>query len=236
MGRHEDNQHRRQHEHVRGIPTSQGQRAELGPSAQHAGEEITRQRRAAGDIDRDGRRPVRLLIPGQKVTAQRESEDDQERDQPCQPRHLAWRLVAGEQEHSQEVHDRGDDQETGAPHVQPPHHPAHGQSAHHELHAVVGERRGRHVVHRQHDARDHLHAEEQGDDAAGRERPARAVRQTFVEKMRQAGAIASPRVEPVEQARPHGYTWTRTYAPSRRVGSSSSARGGGPAITCPCKS
>ena len=53
-------QARGQQEHMRGVPTHQGQRAEIGAAFQQAADVLAGERDAARDVERDGRRPVRL--------------------------------------------------------------------------------------------------------------------------------------------------------------------------------
>ena len=84
------------------------------------------------------------------------------------------------------MHGRGDDHEARAPDVQAAQQPAERHLLDQEAHAVVGQRRRRHVVHRQADAGHELQAGEQRDHAAGREGPAGAGRQRLVEGVRRA--------------------------------------------------
>ena len=76
-------------------------------------------RRQPRDVDRDDRRPVGALIPGQQVSGQREREDQPEQREARQPRQLARRLVGAERDHPQHVQRRGDDDEAGAEVMEP---------------------------------------------------------------------------------------------------------------------
>ena len=78
---------------------------------------------------------------------------------------------------------------------------AERQALHDVADAVVGVVRRRHVVHRQHDAGQQLHDEQEEQDAAGDEPPAGARRQRLVEEVLAAGADAGARVEPVDERR-----------------------------------
>jgi hypothetical protein len=173
--------------------------AEIAAAAHHGCGVLAEERSAPGDVDRDGGRPVRLLIPRQQVPGQREAQDDQEEHDACHPRHLARRLVRPEQDDAQHVDDGGNDDEAGAEEMQAADDAAKRHALADVADAVVRVIRRRHVVHRQDHPRDELDAQQEEQDAAGDEPPAHARGQRLVEQVAAARAIAGPGVEPVEE-------------------------------------
>jgi quinol-cytochrome oxidoreductase complex cytochrome b subunit len=82
-----------QQEHVRRVPAHQRQRAEVGTAFHHVADEVADEGRASRDVQRDRRRPVRLLIPRQQVSGQREAENDEQEQDADHPVQLARLLV-----------------------------------------------------------------------------------------------------------------------------------------------
>ena len=78
----------------------------------------------ARDVERDRRRPVRLLIPRQQIAGERKGEDDQQEQHADHPVQLARLLVGPEQHDAQHVDDRRDDDEAGAEEVKTAQHAA----------------------------------------------------------------------------------------------------------------
>jgi hypothetical protein len=67
-----DEQHegRGQKDDVRAVPACKRERANGGPTAKNAGDDLTRDRRQLRNIDRDDSCPIRALIPGQQISGQ----------------------------------------------------------------------------------------------------------------------------------------------------------------------
>src|SRR5688572_31123281 len=118
MRDNEQDQRRRQQEDVRRIPPQQRERAERLATHQHAGDELA-ERAVARDVDRHGRRPVRLLVPRQQIAAQRETQNDQQQGYARNPRHFAWLLVRAERDDPHHMDNGSNDDEAGAEKVQP---------------------------------------------------------------------------------------------------------------------
>jgi hypothetical protein len=86
------------------------------------------------------------------------------------------------------VNHRGNHDEAGAEEVETADDAPERQAIGDEPDAVVRVLGRRHVVHRQHDAGNELHAEQQQQDAAGDEPPADPCRQRLVQQMGASGA------------------------------------------------
>ena len=111
-------------------------------------------------------RPERHLAPRQHVAEEGGGDHQQIDDDAEDPQHLARRLVGAVIEAAEHVDVDGEEEHRRAVGVHVAHQPAVIDVAHDVLDGVEGHGRGRHVVHRQHDAGDDLDAQHEGQDAA----------------------------------------------------------------------
>jgi hypothetical protein len=120
----------------------------------------------AEEVGDDGGRPERHLAPGQDVA--HESRDDHQHvdDHAENPQNLAGRLIRAVIEASEDVDVDREEKERRAVGVHVAQQPAIVDVAHDVFDAVEGHRRIGHVVHREHDASDDLHAQHEGEDRA----------------------------------------------------------------------
>lgn len=161
MRKRQPHQSRRQQQHMCRIPPEQRQRTDINATPQEDRHPLPDERSAPGDVDRDRRRPIRFLIPGQEITGEGEAEDHEQEhdaDEPCQ---VAWLLIRSEHNDSQHVYDGSHDDEAGAEHMKPPENAPEREAFHGKPHAVVRKLRRRHVVHRQDNAGEELEREQE---------------------------------------------------------------------------
>jgi hypothetical protein len=150
------------------VEAGQGDSRQFLAAAQGAQEEGPDGGSHAGDAGADGRRPERLLVPGQQVTGEAEAEHQQQQEDAGDPGHFPGELVAAGEDHPQQMQHRQDHHGAGAPMVKASNEPPGGDLGRDELDAVVRVIGGRHVVHRQQDSgHDLIDGDEQGGAAEG---------------------------------------------------------------------
>ena len=143
----------RQHPDVSGEESLQCERAQVRTAAQGFEDEVADKRHASCNLRADGGRPIRLLIPWQKITSKSHAEREDEQsdaDQPCQ----FTRIFEGSgYEHSQHMDEDHDDHQGRAPMMDAADQPAKRDAVHDVIDAVVSVIGRRRVIDRQENPR-----------------------------------------------------------------------------------
>ena len=208
----------RHEQHVDRVEPRQGGADELRAGAEEVGEVGADDRARRGDVHGDDRRPVGALVERQQVAGQAHHQGEDQEHDADHPVQLPGVLVGAEEERSRHVEEDQDDHQRGAPLVEAADELAEEDVVGQVRDRVVGLGRRGHVVHRQEDAGQRLHREDEQRRRAERVEPVRALRDLAEQHPGQERARSGALVDPADDVDRHFLRLLEQLLATRRAG------------------